>query len=343
MKETRRKQHAAFDAVDQITHPQRGLWTGQRVTLAIATVAGLALASGCASKEHTSSCYSPPPSTAYAPPPEQPPPKQTATTAGPGDIVVPLSQETVSVGKQEVDGGSVRLKKIVKTETINQPVEVRREEIVIDRSNATGEANTAKAFSDEDTVIPLRREEVVIQKQIVPAGQIVVHRRWTTEKQTATAQVRREDIDLSQLNQPGVTVTESAKSSTSATGGATSPGGTSTGSASSDTGIITEPGALSEQNAAKFNGWQVKFSHMKVHKTYGERVFDVTSEDGRPLYFVMNEPPPSAIREGDMVLVTGKIKQRAGTVTQTGLESQGAEVINQQAYYIEVQKLETAK
>src|SRR5436305_5940845 len=134
MKETRRKKYSANHAEDQITQLQRWPWTGHRVTLAIATVAGLALASGCATRHQTSACYSPPPSTAYAPTPE--PTTPTATSAQ-ATMVVPLREESVKVGTREVDAGSVRLKKIVKTETINQPVQLRREEVVIDRDTGS--------------------------------------------------------------------------------------------------------------------------------------------------------------------------------------------------------------
>jgi uncharacterized protein (TIGR02271 family) len=273
---------------------------------------------------------------------------ETATTAQ-ADVVVPLHQETVNVGKREVDAGSVRLKKIVKTETINQPVELRREEVVIDRSNNTGEAapnkKMAKEFTEEETVIPLKREEAVISKQTVPAGEIVIHKRWTTEQQNATAQVRREDVDLSQLNQPGVTIGPSARNSTSTgQGGATTPGGESTGTATStETEIITDPATITVESAPRFYGRPVKFQHMKVHKVYGDRVYEVTSgNNGRPLYVVTEQPEQNQLKEGDTVLITGKIKQRGGKITVSGVNEEGSKVLMQQPYYIEVQKIETA-
>jgi hypothetical protein len=99
---------------------------------------------------------------------------------------------------------------------------------------------------------------------------------------------------------------------------------------------------LSDQNATKFNGRQVKFKQMKVHKIYGDRVYEVTSDGGRPLYVVTEQPAASALHEGDTVIITGKITQRGGTVTQSGLEEKGAQVLMQQPYYIQVQKIETA-
>ena len=36
--------------------------------------------------------------------------------------MIPLYKESLAVGKRDVDAGSVRVKKVVKTETVNQPV-----------------------------------------------------------------------------------------------------------------------------------------------------------------------------------------------------------------------------
>ena len=55
-----------------------------------------------------------------------------------GNVVIPLYEETVNVGKREVETGAVRLRKVVRTETVNQPVQLRHEEIVIDREPANG-------------------------------------------------------------------------------------------------------------------------------------------------------------------------------------------------------------
>src|ERR1041385_6686529 len=60
------------------------------------------------------------------------------------NLVVPLYKESLAVGKREVDAGSVRVKKIVKTETVNQPVELRHEEIVIEREPASGESSQGR-------------------------------------------------------------------------------------------------------------------------------------------------------------------------------------------------------
>src|SRR4051812_3863168 len=106
----------------------------------IATVAALAatvLGSGCCSKTSKQSAYYSTHHAAYA----QAAPVQPTSTVqaqpqamaagGGNELVIPLYQESVNVGKREVEAGAVRLRKIVRTETVNQPVEIRHEDVVI--------------------------------------------------------------------------------------------------------------------------------------------------------------------------------------------------------------------
>src|SRR6266403_5542296 len=94
----------------------------------------------------------------------------TTTTAAPaaetGSVTIPLYEENVAVGKREVDAGTVTIRKVVKTETVNQPVELRRETISIDRQPASGTpADQSKAFTDQQFTIQLHNEEPVVEKR----------------------------------------------------------------------------------------------------------------------------------------------------------------------------------
>src|SRR4051812_49256006 len=51
--------------------------------------------------------------------------RETAQTGN--ELVIPLYEEKLNVGKQEVDAGTVHLRKKVLTETVNQPVELKQE------------------------------------------------------------------------------------------------------------------------------------------------------------------------------------------------------------------------
>src|SRR5439155_12576166 len=106
------------------------------------------------------------------------------------------------------------------------------------------------------------------------------------------------------------------------------------------TEIITDPGTLSADNAATYNGRRVHFRDMKVRKVEGDRLLVVDTANGRPLY-VCSEQAFSA-KPGDVIVITGKIKQKAGSSTETGLDVKGSQLLMQQPYYIEVQRVEIA-
>jgi uncharacterized protein (TIGR02271 family) len=110
---------------------------------------------------------------------------------------VKLTEEQLKVGKREVVAGGVRLRKIIRTETVNQPVELRREELVVERvpaNEATGRAQ--HEFQQREIYVPLRREEAVIQKEARVREEVRVRKDARTEKQTVSEQVRKEDVEI---------------------------------------------------------------------------------------------------------------------------------------------------
>ncbi len=121
------------------------------------------------------------------------------THATPEMATIQLSEEQLKVGKRKVEVGGVRLRKIVRTETVNQPVELEREEIVIERVPAD-QAHTGqqKAFNEQEVYIPLRREEAVVQKEARLREEVRARKSTKTDRKDISEQVRREDIDIEQ-------------------------------------------------------------------------------------------------------------------------------------------------
>jgi uncharacterized protein (TIGR02271 family) len=48
-------------------------------------------------------------------------------------VRIQLSEEQLKVGKREVEGGSVRLRKVIRTEAVSESVELCHDEVTIDR------------------------------------------------------------------------------------------------------------------------------------------------------------------------------------------------------------------
>jgi uncharacterized protein (TIGR02271 family) len=135
--------------------------------------------------------------------------RETETTAnaaaGQNEYSLPLYSESLRVGKREVENGSVRLRKSVKTESASQPIELRRETVTIDREafeNAQRAANTGQAndigaaFQEKEIVIDLKREEPVVEVQPYVSGRVVAQKRATTERQNIDRQIRRETVEV---------------------------------------------------------------------------------------------------------------------------------------------------
>jgi uncharacterized protein (TIGR02271 family) len=110
---------------------------------------------------------------------------------------VPLSEEEVKVGKKTVSAGEVSLQRKVSTEQVNVPVELKREDAVIERVPAHETEPAGKEpFQEERVEVPLSREEPVVEKETRVTGGVRVRKTEGTERETIQESVRREDVDI---------------------------------------------------------------------------------------------------------------------------------------------------
>ncbi|GAC1629317.1 MAG: hypothetical protein NVS4B2_11310 [Chloroflexota bacterium] len=107
-----------------------------------------------------------------------------------------LSEEELEVGKRQVEAGRVRLRKVVRTETVSEPIELRHEEIQIERVDATGTEVPAGAFQEQSIEVPVMREEPVVAKEAHTVGQVHIDKSVQTETRTIDGEVRREDVEI---------------------------------------------------------------------------------------------------------------------------------------------------
>lgn len=129
-------------------------------------------------------------------------PRETAEPeARPGETadekILNLNEERVEVGKQEVGTGGVRLRKVIRTETIHEPVELKHEDVEIERIPADETARAEPGnLQEEEIYIPLRQEEAVVHKETRPREQIRATKKTETEKQDVSETARKEDIEI---------------------------------------------------------------------------------------------------------------------------------------------------
>jgi uncharacterized protein (TIGR02271 family) len=115
----------------------------------------------------------------------------------PEQATIQLSEEQLKVGTRSVEAGGVRLRKVVRTKTVNQPVEVAHEEIVIERVPASeAHEGRQKTFNEQEVYIPLRRDEVVVQKETRLKEEVRARKYTRKEQQNISEQVRSEDVEV---------------------------------------------------------------------------------------------------------------------------------------------------
>jgi uncharacterized protein (TIGR02271 family) len=311
-------------------------FNGRNLTLATTALATLTLVGGCCTRGTGGTA-------SYSQQEAQPAATGQTTstqTTSTDNMVVPLYQESVNVGKREVDAGQVRLKKIVKTETVNVPVELRHEEVVIDRDkNATGTAQNqalGERFQEGETTIQLKQEVPVVEKTTTSAGQIVVQKRFSAQQTNIQAEVRKEDIDIARTGDTGnVIIGQNVHASVNASGAAESPGGQTSAEVSSS-GPITDISMLtSGADVSRLANRPVECSGLKVRRIISDKVVVLGGDNGQDVY-AMTQGRPN-IAEGDTVTVSGTVK------STSDLTGDAAQALSSQRCYIDASKIEAAK
>jgi uncharacterized protein (TIGR02271 family) len=276
---------------------------------------------------------------------------QGAQASTANETVIPLSEESIKVGTRETDAGSVRIRKVVKTETVSQPVQVRHETVVVDRlpADASAQSNqqaqqgasAGTPFQENEIVIQLKKEEPVVETQIVPKGKVVAQKRSNTEQQNIQRQVRREDVEvIKEGNTENVTVSDNLRNTSKAEATGAGPSGTAQtqGSASSQT-ISDFNQFASATDKSTLAGSSVKLSDAKVQKVSGDHLLAIGTDPNSQVW-VHTSQPISGIKEGDTVRIQGKVQPTAQAATSLGEEA--TQLLQGQPVFIEGKTVEKA-
>ena len=113
------------------------------------------------------------------------------------DITIPVHKEEVDVLKRDVQAGEVRVHKDVVEEDKEIDVPVRRERVRVERRDVSpGRPAMNASFQEETVVVPLRAEEVEVQKRAVISEEVVIHKDEIDEERHISEHVRREQVDV---------------------------------------------------------------------------------------------------------------------------------------------------
>jgi len=160
-----------------------------------------------------------------------------------GEIVIPIVEEEIQVGKRQVEGGGVRVSTSVQETPVNEQVNLRDEQVTVERRpiNQVVDPSVIDQVAQSGTIeVREHDEEAVVAKQARIVEEVVVNK--DTQQRTETIQdtVRRTEVDVDQVQG------ETHVSATDSVGRVASRGTTST----QDEGLL-ERGASGLGNAAE--------------------------------------------------------------------------------------------
>jgi uncharacterized protein (TIGR02271 family) len=107
---------------------------------------------------------------------------------------IQLRGEILRTYKERVQRGEVRLRKDVITENQSVQVPVTREELLVERGPASGEAHAGDIGTDQEVRIPLSEERVRAEKQPVVTEEVRVGKRGVQSTENVSDNVRHEEL-----------------------------------------------------------------------------------------------------------------------------------------------------
>jgi uncharacterized protein (TIGR02271 family) len=108
-----------------------------------------------------------------------------------------LAEEQLAIGTQQVQAGEVGVRKSVETERVQESVDLRRDEVTVERRPLSGDAATGARIGEEQITVPVMEEQAVVEKRMVPTEEIVIRKRMVQDTESVEADLRRERLDVS--------------------------------------------------------------------------------------------------------------------------------------------------
>jgi len=110
----------------------------------------------------------------------------------------PVVEESLAVGKRQVQGGQVRVRKFVTETPVEESVNLRQEHVSVERRpvDRPAGAELLNAMHDETLEVTETREEAVVQKQARVVEEVVVRKDVENQTKKVKDTVRRTDVEV---------------------------------------------------------------------------------------------------------------------------------------------------
>lgn len=107
-----------------------------------------------------------------------------------------LREEELQARKQTVEKGEVRVRKEVVTEQKSIDVPVTREEVYVERRPGSGQPSDVPISEGETYRIPVREEEVIVEKHPVEREEVILGKQPVEETRRVSETVQREEAHV---------------------------------------------------------------------------------------------------------------------------------------------------
>jgi uncharacterized protein (TIGR02271 family) len=123
----------------------------------------------------------------------------SGSTTASEDAAIPIAREQLSVGRREVDRGTVRVRSYVVEEPVSEQVQLREEHVEVERTPVNERmAGAAQPgiFEERTFEISERGEEAVVAKETVVEEELRLHKDVDTHTETVQDTVRHTEVDV---------------------------------------------------------------------------------------------------------------------------------------------------
>lgn len=117
--------------------------------------------------------------------------------ANEGEIVLPIIEEQLVVGKRTVESGAARVRTKITEKPVEESVTLREEHVTVERHKVDRPVDNAPAAFKEGTIEVTEMAEVpVVAKQSRVVEEVVVGKEVTEHTETIRDTVKRTDVDV---------------------------------------------------------------------------------------------------------------------------------------------------
>jgi len=119
-----------------------------------------------------------------------------------GEVVIPIVEEQIQVGKRQVERGGVRIYSRVIETPVEESVTLREEEVHVERRPVNRAVTDADLAAVKEGAIEMTEtaEQAVVSKQARVVEEVVVGKETTQHTETVRDTVRRTDVQVEELD-----------------------------------------------------------------------------------------------------------------------------------------------